>query len=164
MKKLLAILFLVLLFVSGLIFYKSYLFLFFVRDRQLIHLTLKNNFFAPSQKELLVEVVREPASVVLGLSNRLEMLSQNGQKIDGMLFVMPSEMKQSFWMKDMHFAIDICWLNRLILSSCERNAKPVAVEQKLPVYVSPLPVDLVLETLPGFFTDQDFRLKFFFQS
>jgi uncharacterized membrane protein (UPF0127 family) len=166
MSKKFQIFFLLLLF-SAVVFYisyKTYLWPFFVRDRQLVTLQLKSHLFAPVKKEVTVEVVKNVESLSRGLSGRPELLSQNGQQIDGLLFIFASEQQQFFWMKEMFFDIDICWLRDRRLHSCHIAVAPEdpnELSTNLPIYPSPVEVDLVLETEPGFFSKQDFGGQFF---
>ncbi len=153
--------FLVGVFLFGLyFFYSSYAFIFFVKDHQLMHLTLRENFFSPVKKEIVVEVVKTPSSVTQGLSGRMEMISTNGQTIDGLLFIFPDKAIRHFWMKEMFFDLDICWLDHVMFIECQRS---VQKEQALEIYTSPKPADLVLETKPGFLSDEDLNAKLFFK-
>ncbi|OGG61033.1 hypothetical protein A3C87_01890 [Candidatus Kaiserbacteria bacterium RIFCSPHIGHO2_02_FULL_49_34] len=54
---------------------------------------------------LCVEVVATEEKIIQGLSGRTEIGA------DGMLFSMPTTERHGFWMKDMHFSIDIVWIN-----------------------------------------------------
>jgi len=141
-------------------FYSSYAFIFFIKDHQLLNLTLKKNFFSPPQKEILVEVVKTPSSLTQGLSGRMGMISTNGQAIDGLLFIFPNHETRHFWMKDMLFDLDICWLDNLMFIECQRLVRK---DQASKIYNSPKPVNLVLETKPGFLSDQDLDAKLFFK-
>ena len=53
-----------------------------------------------------LEVARTEESQELGLSDRLSLAED-----DAMLFVFPKPDIKCFWMKDMHFPIDILWLD-----------------------------------------------------
>jgi uncharacterized membrane protein (UPF0127 family) len=149
-------------------FYKSYGFIFFVKDRQTVQVVLKKNFFAKAQKELLVEVVNKEESVNNGLSLRSDLKNQVNQKIDGMLFIFPQKEIRQFWMKEMFFEIDICWLDDSTFISCTRKATIGADIQEnttysLPIYSSPTKSNLVLETLPNKLSESDLQLKLFFK-
>lgn len=155
---------LIFLFVSSYVFYKSYAFIFFTKDQQLVKLTLKKHFFAPVQKEIVVEVVKTQASITKGLSGRVEMKSSNDQKIDGLLFIFPKKEVRHFWMKEMLFDLDICWLENLTFVSCQRAIiEPLETDQQLTIYSSDLPTNLVLETQPGFFSEKELSSKLFFK-
>lgn len=132
-------------------------------DRQLVKLSLRPHFWSRTQKEILVELVKTPVSTVQGLSDRLELKSSDGQAIDGMLFVFPESQPLAFWMKDMHFAIDICWLRKVNFLACVRQVPPPQMGEAPATVKSPAAVNMVLETLPGFLTDEDLNLKLFFQ-
>lgn len=144
-------------------FYKSYGFIFFVKDHQIVRLVLKDSFFAKAQKELLVEVVNKEASVKNGLSLRANLNSQTGQQIDGMLFVFPQKETRQFWMKDMLFEIDICWLDDLAFISCTRKTSISVKGQENKIYSSPIKSNFVLETLSNKLSDSDLQLKLFFK-
>jgi len=144
-------------------FYASYGFLFFVGDHQIIQLVLKENFFAKPQKELVVEVVKTEQSITQGLSLRPSLVSTTGQKIDGLLFVLPQNTIQQFWMKDMLFDIDLCWLSNFTFLSCERAVAAPVDNQNLTIYRSPAAANLVLETTPNFFSEDELKLKPFFK-
>lgn len=144
-------------------FYRSYAFIFFVKDGQVIKLVLKESFFAPKQKELLVEIANTRQSVAQGLSNRQSLETANGQKIDGLLFIFPEKTIRRFWMKDMLFNIDICWLNNLDFLSCQRSAEAPLSDGDLTTYKSSSASNLVLETKPSQLSDDELKLKLFFQ-
>lgn len=59
-----------------------------------------------SGQTIRVSVADTEASREQGLSGRTN-LSED----EGMLFVFPKDGKYAFWMKDMHFPIDIMWLS-----------------------------------------------------
>lgn len=164
MKKFLffSFLFFVLIF-SFYFFYKSYGFILFVKDHQIIRLVLKKNFFVKAQKELTVEVVNTKESVERGLSFRSELRSESGQKIDALLFIFPKKEIRQFWMKEMLFKIDICWLNDLNLISCVREVAIPVQDREMKIYTSKVKSNLVLETLPNKLTTDDLKLKFFFK-
>ncbi len=144
-------------------FYKSYGFIFFVKDQQTVKLVLKKNFFAKVQRELLVEIVNDEWSVSNGLSLRDDLVNQAGQQIDGMLFIFPQKEIRQFWMKDMLFEIDICWLVDSSFISCTRQAIVPAIAQEKIIYRSPIKSNFVLETLPNKLSDNDLQLKLFFK-
>jgi uncharacterized membrane protein (UPF0127 family) len=97
-------------------------------------------------RSLQVEVVNTPESVEQGLSGRDTMSA------DGMLFVFPNEAVRAFWMKDMRFAIDIIWIRDGKIVGRVESApppEPGTPDGQLPRFISPEPVDMVLETVPG---------------
>jgi len=53
-----------------------------------------------------VEIAATPEARAQGLSGRLRLAPNQG-----MIFHFPDDGKQCMWMKDMHFPLDIIWLN-----------------------------------------------------
>lgn len=95
---------------------------------------------------MTVEVVNQPASITLGLGERTEIGA------DGMLFVLPTTQVTSFWMKGMSFDLDLIWIrdNRVIGVTANVPAMmPETAPQDLPLYPSPVEVDMVLEIPAG---------------
>ena len=70
---------------------------------------------------------------------------------EGMLFVFQQPSRQSFWMKDMKFPIDIIWLgaNRSVVYIVH-NLEPCPSRGNCPVYVPDRDSLYVLETVAGF--------------
>lgn len=164
MKKLLLFAFLLIVLLVGFwFFYASYAFVFFAKDHQILKLSLRNSFFSQEEKEITVEIVNSKDSTELGLSGRQDLLANNEQKVDGLLFVFPKEETRNFWMKDMLFDIDICWLQHLSLTLCQKAEQPVSNNVDLKIYRSPFLTNLVLETKPNFFAKKDLNKKFFFK-
>lgn len=164
MKKLLVIIFVfLLLIVSISVFYSHLFFLFFVKDHQLVKLSLKESFFSQTKKEMLVEVVKTEKSIAGGLSSRPSMQTSDAKQIDGMLFFFPKKDILKFWMKDMQFNLDICWLSNMNFLACTRNASSLEGDRENKVYSSPSFANLVLETKPGELSDSDLKSKLFFK-
>ncbi len=92
---------------------------------------------------LLVEVAGTPKQWEKGLSGRSDM----GQ-IDGMLFSFTHYHVPIFWMKDMHFPIDMIWLSGGVVVDITQNVK-VETSDKLPTYSPREPVNAILETRGG---------------
>lgn len=79
-----------------------------------------------------------PAEWELGLSGRSAL-----PRDEGMLFLFPNPRVRAFWMKDMHFPIDIVWIDqdwRVI--GIEKGATPASYPS---TFTSPSPVRRVLE-------------------
>jgi Uncharacterized conserved protein len=73
-----------------------------------------------------LEVARTAKAQAKGLSGRKTMA-----KDQGMLFAFPREGRQCFWMKDMHFPLDIIWLDQeQKVVSFERNVSPDSYPEK----------------------------------
>lgn len=65
----------------------------------------------------------------------------------GMFFIFPTYAKQSFWMKDMNFAIDIIWIKDKEIVDISKNISPASYPQ---TYQPQAPVNYVLEVNAGF--------------
>lgn len=91
---------------------------------------------------LTVEIARTPEEQSRGLSGRPE-LAETG----GMLFVYEAPEQPRFWMKEMHFPIDIIWLDqKQKVVEITRNLSP----QTYPQTFSPrTPIKYVLEVNAG---------------
>lgn len=121
---------------------KKILILFFV-----IFLTACNNnqptenFVVINDQKIYVEMADTPAKRVQGLSNR-KSLPQN----HGMLFVFDDYNITNFWMKDMHFPIDIIWIKDDLIIGIQKNI-PL---QPLKYYTPSKPINYVLEVNAGY--------------
>lgn len=136
---------------------------FFLRDGQYLNLELKDHLFAEPQKTVKVRVVKKEENIRQGLSDREYLSDGEKEEIEGMLFILPSKRIANFWMKDMNFDIDICWIKSKVLIACEREAKAEEIDPKtneLKLFNSKLPVSMVLETNPSFIEDQQFASLF----
>ncbi|MDI6777952.1 MAG: DUF192 domain-containing protein [Patescibacteria group bacterium] len=87
------------------------------------------------------EAVDTAEKIEQGLAGRKELSEGRG-----MLFVMPSDDWQRFWMKGMQFPIDIIWLERGRVVGCEKNISPNDER----IFTSPSKSSLVLEIPEGF--------------
>jgi uncharacterized protein len=84
---------------------------------------------------------------------------------EGMLFVSERPSRQSFWMKDMKFPIDIIWLNsngtvvhiEHTLQPCISVVNPAASIRNCPIYTPDSDSQYVLETIAGF--SQKYNVK-----
>ncbi|MDP3725202.1 MAG: DUF192 domain-containing protein, partial [Nanoarchaeota archaeon] len=101
--------------------------------------------------EFIAEVADTEEERARGLSGRDSL-----DEMRGMLFLFDSPAGgpevQSFWMKDMKFPIDIIWVRKGGVIGADRNLPlPVsgAALSGLPMYVSPGPVNAVLEVRAG---------------
>ena len=86
-------------------------------------------FLCVHEHAILVEIAETPQARARGLSGR-EALKQN----TGMLFIFPEHGTHGMWMKDMHYSLDILWLNE--------NMQVVHIEE----HISP-------ETFPHIFSN-----------
>lgn len=97
---------------------------------------------------LMVEVVDTPARRTQGLSDRLQLPSQNG-----MLFVFDTPAPYGIWMRNMKFPLDILWIRNGVVVDIKENApapSPATPEYVLPVFKPDMDADLVLEVNAGF--------------
>lgn len=93
----------------------------------------------------------EIASTILEQSRGLSFRPSLGAN-DGMLFIFGSGSTQTFWMKDMNFALDMIWISGNTVAGFAQNvpapASGVQIWQ-LPLYTSPANIDKVLEVNAG---------------
>lgn len=85
-------------------------------------------------KLVAVELFDTPKEQVRGLSGRKELASGRGA-----LFVYTSKGSQGIWMKDMHFAIDVLWLDREgevvnLVDDMRPESYPKVFESRTPAY------------------------------
>ena len=91
-----------------------------------------------------VEVADTLKKRSLGLGKRASL-----KKGWGMLFVFEKRKPHRFWMKDMHFSLDIIWLDNHRIVHIIHNAKPANSRDEPKVMTSPVPVNFVLEIAAG---------------
>jgi uncharacterized membrane protein (UPF0127 family) len=103
---------------------------------------------------LTVEIAETASQMEKGLGDRVSLPVGRG-----MIFLYPQEVTPRFWMKDMHFDIDIVWIrdNRVVDISAGVRA-PVDESSELPFYVPKEPVTMVLEVPAGY--TQEHNLTF----
>lgn len=92
-----------------------------------------------------VEIADSKYEIEKGLSNR-ESLADN----NGMYFILPKRQVVGFWMKDMHFSIDLIWVDNGVIVGFVENAPLPPDTGDLPTYISPSEVTRVLEVNAGF--------------
>lgn len=93
-------------------------------------------------KTLQLEIANTPSSIVQGLSGRKTMAQD-----EGMLFIMPNVENQSFWMKDMKFALDLVFLREGRVVDIVTLQRPSLTS--IPSYQSKTEADMVLELNEG---------------
>lgn len=59
-----------------------------------------------SGRSFSLQIARSEQERELGLGNRISLPANQG-----MLFIFPQAQPECFWMKDMHFSIDMIWVN-----------------------------------------------------
>jgi uncharacterized membrane protein (UPF0127 family) len=102
---------------------------------------------APSGTKLSLEVADTQESREQGLSGRAGIEGN-----DGMLFIFDGPGRYGFWMKDMHFAIDMVWVNKEgVVVYVEENISPDTYFNMNPprVYMNGPAASYVLELKPG---------------
>ena len=71
--------------------------------------TLRLSIGTNSSRTCTVEIVASPDAIMKGLSGREPLISGHG-----MLFVFPEISRQSMWMPEMKFPLDIIWLDETL--------------------------------------------------
>lgn len=102
-------------------------------------------------KVLEVEVASSSQAMITGLGGRKSM-----EENQGMLFEFKTPAKPDFWMKDMHFDLDLIWIANKKIIFIDNGVKAPSPEClqpgadcRLPLYSPALPVDQVLEVNAG---------------
>jgi uncharacterized membrane protein (UPF0127 family) len=104
-----------------------------------------------------VDIAETPEEKAKGLSGR-----QSLKKNEGMLFIFENNTYPIFWMKDMHFPIDIIWIADEKVVHIDRNVPVPEVntpDSKLPLYKPPVGIDYVLEVNAGFAESHNIKLN-----
>ena len=95
-----------------------------------------------------VELAMTVEEQIQGLSDRPSLPSESG-----MLFVYERQSRYNFWMKDMHFPLDMVWIGAdCTVVDVTLNAPPPEPGQtldQLPLYSPGLPAQFVLEINAG---------------
>jgi uncharacterized membrane protein (UPF0127 family) len=95
---------------------------------------------------ILADVAITDEDQIKGLSIR-DQMNEN----EGMLFAYGEPSRQSFWMKDMKFPIDIIWLNETgSIVHVEENLRPCVPSLECPSFSPNKNAQYVLETVAGF--------------
>lgn len=95
---------------------------------------------------ILADIAITDEDQIKGLSIR-DQMNEN----EGMLFVYAEPSRQSFWMKDMKFPIDIIWLNGTgSVVHVEENLRPCVPSLECPSFSPNENAQYVLETVAGF--------------
>lgn len=100
-----------------------------------------------------VEIVKTPAEVQKGLSGR-PYLDQD----KGMLFIFSKTDYYRFWMPDMHFPIDIIWINNSIIVDISHNVSNKFDPAKPKFYSPTKKVNYVLEVNAGFSKENNIKI------
>ena len=93
-------------------------------------------------KEIFIEIANTDASRTQGLSGRASLASHTG-----LLFIFDEPGQYGFWMKDMHFPIDIIWIDEnWLVVGVEREVAPNTFPQ---IFEPISPIKYVLEINSG---------------
>jgi uncharacterized membrane protein (UPF0127 family) len=112
-----------------------------IKDRDIFTLRLGKGSRATFQ----VEVVVSPAAIVQGLSGRPSL-----EEGAGMLFIFENVARQSMWMIDMKFPLDIVWLDEnLMVVHITYNTPPCPNAQNCVSYSSVRRVKYAIEMTAG---------------
>jgi uncharacterized protein len=136
---------------------------FFLFEPPLFHMAYAvNNTFLPPivdpndqpiKARIVVNGFAISADVAITDDDQIKGLSIRDQmnENEGMLFVYGEPSRQSFWMKDMKFPIDIIWLNGTgSVVHVEENLKPCVPSLECPSFSPNENAQYVLETVAGF--------------
>jgi len=107
-----------------------------------------------SSNSQVTKDIRTPGGVVHALISDTDPLRQKGlsdrvglANDQGMLFIFDAPATYGFWMKDMHFAIDMVWIGAdYIVKGISRNALPDSYPQS---FFPPSSIQYVLELPAG---------------
>lgn len=112
-----------------------------IKDRDVFTLRVGKG----SRTTFKVEIVVSPAAIVQGLSGR--------PKLDegaGMLFVFPNVSRQSMWMIEMRFPLDIVWLDEYLnIVHITYGCDPCPNANQCPSYSSVKRVKYAIEMTAG---------------
>jgi uncharacterized membrane protein (UPF0127 family) len=101
-----------------------------------------------------VEVVVEKAAIDKGLSGR-EQLGAS----EGMLFMFDHTARFRFWMRKMHFPLDLVWINAdMRIVDISKNIPPLPDDAEAFFYSPAVPAQYVLEVNANFCDTQEIRL------
>ncbi len=106
---------------------------------------------------IMVEIADDDYKRQMGL-----MFRDSLEEGSGMLFIFPEPKKQSFWMKNCRFPIDLAYIDasRKItdIITMEPPESPFIPEDSLPTYSSSVPVPYALEVPKGWFEARGIRV------
>ena len=105
------------------------------------------------QTVLAVELATTTPAIQKGLSGRTSLGPQSG-----MLFVFPKPAIYRFWMPDMHFPLDIIWINNGKVVDISENVSNEFDLAHPRFYVPSQPAQYVLEVNAGFAASEHIRV------
>ncbi len=95
--------------------------------------------------KIFVDVATSTVAIQIGLSGRISLDTDRG-----MIFVFSKPDKYRFWMPDMHFPIDIIWIDSDKVVGITKNASNEFDPANPIFYTPPTPAQYVLEVNAGF--------------
>src|SRR3989344_1775222 len=114
----------------------------------LAFLTVRNQSGRPTVaingQTYFIEIADTAASQQHGLSDRTSLPQEHG-----MLFIFPEKQVRSFWMKDMHFPLDMIWIDGDTIVDITENVPPPTPGESPAIVYPKAPVDKVLELNAG---------------
>lgn len=105
-----------------------------------------------SDKKLRVEICKNQAEIILGLSGRRSLRTNAG-----MLFIYKQIHIISIWMKNMNFPLDVIWIRRGKVVGWMENIPPEGRSPRL-IYLSPKRADQMLEVKAGWIKKNGLKL------
>jgi len=105
-----------------------------------------------NKHQIQVELADTPQKRSQGLSDR-----QSIPADQGMLFIFDDYSQPGFWMKDMHFPLDIVWLEDYTIIKIDKNV-PLENNQNLTVYKPSQPINAVLELNAGYIDEKNIKI------
>jgi uncharacterized membrane protein (UPF0127 family) len=115
---------------------------------------LQSTVFTINGYQLTVEKAETPQQKTQGLSGRKSM-----QEDQALILVYQKEQPLGIWMPDMHFPLDIFWLDKNCrIVAIRENVPPCQPNQACPVMTPEQPAQYVLETVAGFAKKHQLRL------
>jgi len=105
------------------------------------------------ETKILVEVATSTVAIQRGLSGRTSLDAGRG-----MIFVFSKPDKYRFWMPDMHFPLDIIWINSGQVVGITKNASNEFDPANPVFYTPPKPAQYVLEVNAGFVENRNINI------
>lgn len=113
--------------------------------------TSAKNYLAIGSVRVTITIAASEAERARGLSGRASL----GED-EGMLFIFPSATRPAFWMKEMHFPIDIIWLDEnWQIAEITKDISPNSFPQ---TYSPVKPIRYVLEVPAGTASRHDWQI------
>ncbi len=109
----------------------------------------------PAERARQVTIGGQTFNILLAASLKQRERGLSGREslaVDsGMWFVFPAPFQHGFWMKDMHFPIDLVWISPSLKVIGSTTLQPCAA-MPCPIHLPPAPVTYVLEVNAGTFS------------